>query len=423
MQNTSINVVKGAEMDFENTLKRIIFILLLTILSICLFAGEPYVIMVSFDGFRYDYNTKTETPNLDFMRDNGVKAESIQPVFPSKTFPNHYALATGAYAATNMITANKFYDNEFKEIYQIADKEKVRDAKWYKAEPIWVTAERQDVIAASYFWVGSEAPIKGYLPSIVKAYDHNFPYLARVDSVMSWLQLPEGKRPHLVLLYFDEPDSGGHKFGPENPGIIPIIKRMDDILGYILEGIKKLDIAEEINLVLVSDHGMTTISQEQIIYLEDHISDMDAFFSFTGDPVAQIHLKEQDENVLNKLNKELKNIKHMQAYKREEVPKKYHFTNRNTGDFVLVANEGWIISKKEKKSYSNGTHGYDPAVKNMHGIFYAMGPKIKSNYKIGTFENIHVYPLICELLGIEPYANAPDAPQGRLEVLKEILVK
>ena len=188
-------------MNSKITLKRLTFFWLLIIFSICLFAGEPYVLMVSFDGFRYDYDTKTETPNLDFMRDNGVKSESIQPVFPSKTFPNHYALATGAYAATNMITANTFYDKDFKEVYRIADKSKVRDAKWYRAEPIWVTAERQNVKSASYFWVGSEAPIKGYLPSIVKAYNHNFPYLSRVDSVMNWLQLPEKKRPHLVMLY------------------------------------------------------------------------------------------------------------------------------------------------------------------------------------------------------------------------------
>ncbi len=419
----TIGEVKGVDMDLKITLKRIIFILLLITLSICLFAGEPYVLMVSFDGFRYDYDTKTETPNLDFVRDNGVKAESIQPVFPSKTFPNHYALATGAYAATNMITANKFYDNEFKEVYQIADKSKVRDAKWYGAEPIWVTAERQNVKSASYFWVGSEAPIKGYLPSIVKAYDHNFPYLARVDSVMNWLQLSEEKRPHLVMLYFDEPDSDGHKYGPENPDLIPTLKYMDDILGYILDGIKKLDIADEINLILVSDHGMTTISQDRIIYLDDIVSDMSALSNYGGGPVMQIHLKEKNDTLIDQIDKQLKNVEHLSTYKRDEVPERYHFVNRNTGEFVLVADEGWLILTKAEEYKSNGTHGYDPAVKNMHGIFYAMGPQIKSNYKIGTFENIHVYPLICELLGIKPYADAPDAPEGRLEVLEEILVK
>jgi len=410
-------------MRTDTFFKRCFIILFLFLFAVGIYADQPYVLMVSFDGFRYDYDTKTETPNLDFMRDNGVKAEGLIPVFPSKTFPNHYALATGAYTGTNMITANTFYDTKFKQVYKIADKEKVRDAKWYKAEPIWVTAERQNVKSASYFWVGSEAPIKGYLPSIVKYYDHNFPFKARVDSVMSWLQLPAEERPHLVMLYFHEPDSAGHKFGPESPEMIPVIKSMDDLLGYILKGINKLDIADEINLVLVSDHGMTTISKDRVIYLEDHITDMDDIITFPGDPVVQIHLKEPNEELVNKIDNQLKNIEHLQVFKKDEVPARYHFINRNTGDLVLVADEGWIIAKRGKSSYSNGTHGYDPAVKNMHGIFYAMGPKIKSNYKIGTFENINVYPFICKLLEIEPYANAPDAPQGRLEVLEEILVK
>ena len=403
--------------------KRVILIWFLITISIFLFADEPYVLMISFDGFRYDYDTKTDTPNLDYLRDHGTKAESIQPVFPSKTFPNHYALATGAYAATNMITANRFYDNKFKEVYKVGDNSKIRDAKWYKAEPIWVTAERQNVKSASYFLVGSEAPIKGYLPSIVKYYDHNFPFKARVDSVMTWFQLPEEQRPHLVMLYFHEPDSAGHKFGPDNPDLIPVIKEMDDLLGYILDSIKKLTIAEEINVVLVSDHGMTTISQEKIIYLDDYVSDMNTLHSYGGGPVLQVHMKEGHDDLTDQINQRLKSVEHVTTYKREEVPERYHFVNRNTGDLVLVADEGWLISTKGEKYKSNGTHGYDPAVKNMHGIFYAMGPNIKSNYKIGTFENIHVYPLICELLGIKPYANAPDAPEGKLEVLEEILVK
>ena len=408
-----------------NTKKFLLTLWMFLFFTFVLFAGTPYVIMVSFDGFRYDYDTKTETPNLDFLRDNGVKAESMQSVFPSKTFPNHYSLATGAYTATHMLTANRFYDKKFKEVYQIGDTIKVRDAKWYKAEPIWVTAERQNVRSASYFWVGSEAPIKGYLPSIVKYYDHSFPFEARVDSVMIWLQLPEEIRPHLVMLYFHEPDSAGHRLGPENPEINSVIKYMDDLLGYILDGIKTLDIADEINLVLVSDHGMTTISQDRIIYLDDHVSDMDALFTYSGGPVMQIHLKEKDDSIINQMDKQLKSVEHLNVYRPDEVPKRYHFVNRNTGDFVLVADEGWRILTKSAGSLTrrHGTHGYDPIIKNMHGIFYAMGPRIKSNYKIGTFENIHVYPLICELLGIKPYADAPDTPEGRLEILEEILVK
>jgi len=392
-------------------------------LVFCLFlqAEKPYVIMVSFDGFRYDYMEKTDTPNLDHIRDNGVKAESMQSVFPSKTFPNHYSLATGAYAGTHNLVGNRFYSPEFDDLYSMSDPSKVCNEKWYKSEPVWVTAERQNVRTASFFWVGSEAKIKGYLPSIVKKYDHGFPYEARIDSVMSWLKLPEKIRPHLVMLYFDQPDSDGHKLGPENPDISETIEYMDGILGKILAGIQKLEIAAEINLILVSDHGMTTVGEGQTINLSEYLPDPDNVRKYYPGPVVQLHLIDRKENKINTLAEILNTIPHMKAYRYEEIPERFHFKNRNSGDFVLIADEGWIISDNGKSYSSAGTHGYDPALKNMHGIFYAIGPDIKPNYTIGDFENVNVYPLICKILDIEPYKDAPDAPDGKLEVLEEIL--
>lgn len=401
--------------------RRLLIIGILLSIIFVLRAEQSYVIMVSFDGFRYDYMEKTDTPNFDFLRDNGTKAESMQSVFPSNTFPNHYSLATGAYAGTHRLVGNHFYDPEFEDYYTMGDPTKVQNEKWYGAEPIWVTAERQNVKTASYFWVGSEAPINGYLPSILKFYNHNFPFEARIDSVMSWLQLPEDIRPHLIMLYFDQPDTAGHKLGPDNPELIEVIEYMDGILGKILQGIQKLPIADEVNMVLVSDHGMAEVGEGQTIDLSKYLPDPDNLQHYFGGPVTQMHLK--DKTKIVELDKILKNIPHITAFKYEEIPERFHFQNRNSGDFVLVAEEGWIISNNDKPYGSTGTHGYDPQVKNMHGIFYAIGPKIKSNYKIGTFESVNVYPLICELLEIEPYKDAPDAPDGRLEVLEEILVK
>ncbi len=403
--------------------RKILLLAILLSIYFVLFAEKPYVLMVSFDGFRYDYTEKTDTPNFDYLRDNGTKAESMQSVFPSKTFPNHYSLATGAYAGTHMLVSNSFYDPEFDEYYSIGDPTKVTDPKWYKSEPIWVTAERQDVRTASYFWVGSEAPIKGILPSIVKEYDHGFSYEARIDSVMTWLQLPEEIRPHLVMLYFDQPDSDGHKFGPENPELHKTIKYMDGILGKILQGIQELPIADDLNLILVSDHGMTSVGKGQTINISEFLPDPKNVRKYFRGPVSLLHLIDKSPDKIAELDEILKSIPHMQAFKYNEIPERFHFQNRNSGDFVLVADEGWIISNDGRAYNSAGTHGYDPILKNIHGIFYAMGPDIKSNYKISTFENINVYPLICELLQIEPYKDAPDAPEGKLEVLEEILVK
>ncbi len=395
-------------------MRRSILIFFILFISFLLLAEQPYVLMVSFDGFRYDYMEKTDTPNFDYLRDQGTKAESMQPIFPSKTFPNHYAIATGAYAGTHHLMANKFYSEEFDDFYAIGDDSKVTDGKWYKAEPIWVTAERQGVKAASYFWVGSEAAIKGIKPSIVKKYEHNFPYEARIDSVMAWFQLPEEKRPHLVLLYFDEPDSDGHKLGPENPELHKTIQYMDGILGKILTGIENLPIAEKIDLILVSDHGMTTVGKGQTINITPVLPDIDNVRKFFGGPVTQIHLIDNSPEKVEEVFAALKELPRITTYRFQDIPERFHFKNNITGDLLLVAQEGWIISGDADAYSSAGTHGYDPAVKNMHGIFYAMGPDIKSNYRIGSFENVNVYPLVCELLGIQPYKDAPEMLISRL---------
>ena len=173
------------------------------------------------------------------MAADGVKAEALIPVFPTLTFPNHYSIATGAYSGTHNITGNSFYNKQYNEKYSLYDKKTVRDAKFYKSEPIWVTAERQEIKSASYFWVGTEAPVKGYSPSIFKYYDGSVSFHARVDSIISWLKLPEIIRPQLMMLYFSEPDQTGHNEGIHEPEIVESIEEMDELLGYLLNKLTK----------------------------------------------------------------------------------------------------------------------------------------------------------------------------------------
>ena len=192
---------------------------------------ENYVLMVSFDGFSQDYLNKVSTPNFDEIAKQGVVSKGLIPVFPTLTFPNHYSIATGAYSETHNITGNSFHDNNNGKEYSFHDKESVRDPSFYKSEPIWVTAEKQGLKTASYFWVGTEAPIKGHSPSIYKYYDGSVPFKSRVDSVISWFQLPSKQRPRLIMLYFSEPDHTGHEVGTSHPEIIKTISEMDSLLG------------------------------------------------------------------------------------------------------------------------------------------------------------------------------------------------
>jgi alkaline phosphatase D len=199
---------------------------------------QAYLVILSLDGFRWGYPDSIPTPNLDAIAANGVKAVSLRPAFPSKTFPNHYTMATGLYPDHHGIVLNSFYDPASGREYAIRDREAVEDGYFYGGEPIWVTAEKQGVKSASYFWVGSEAEIKGYRPSIWKEYEHKFPYDQRMDSVIAWLQLPPGQRPHLILWYMDEPDHSGHYYGPFSEGTNKIIMYEDSLLGIFIEKIK-----------------------------------------------------------------------------------------------------------------------------------------------------------------------------------------
>lgn len=407
-------------------MQKIIFLFIL--FFIVGFASDsPYVLMVSFDGFRHDFTTIADTPNFDKLEEDGVKAKALIPIFPSLTFPNHYSIATGAYSGTHNITGNTFYDKKIRKKYSLKKKETVRNANFYKSEPIWVTAERQGVKTASYFWVGSEAPINGYTPSKFKYYDGSVPFKARIDSVISWFQLPTKNRPQLIMLYFSEPDHTGHDWGVNTPEIVEVVEEMDDLLGYLLHNLESLEIFSNLNLIIVSDHGMTNVSEKRRIVLDDHISRLDDLYLNGRGTHVQFDLKKFKRKYKKTLFKELQKIPHCQVWKKNNIPKRFHFNNHNTGEFLLLADEGWLIttqSAKDKYEFTlSGMHGYDPQLPNMHGIFYASGADIKSRIQIPAFENIHIYPMICKLLDLKPYSGKKDSPQGDIQILNHILIE
>lgn len=225
-------------------------------------SGTPdaYVVLVSFDGFRWDYQDLYETPNFDLLEKNGVKTRYMIPSFPTKTFPNHYTLATGLYPDHHGIINNNFYASELDGIYRIGDADMVTNPDAYFGEPIWVSAEKQGIRSASYFWVGSEADILGISPSYWYAYDESVPYPDRVDQVIRWLSKPPGERPGLVLLYFDEPDGIAHRYGPEHHETGKVVSYLDSVLGYLRSEIAALEHGDLVNLIVLSDHGMGPVT-------------------------------------------------------------------------------------------------------------------------------------------------------------------
>ncbi len=375
---------------------------------------EQYVVMLSLDGFRWDYAEMTNTPNLDYLAQNGVKADYLQPCFPSKTFPNHYSIATGLYPDNHGLVNNSFYDWKMDKWYSISNRNAVGNPDFYDGEPIWVTAEKQGLKSASYFWVGSEAPIKGMHPTYWKTYDHDVAYSSRIDSVVYWLNKPIQQRPRLVTFYVSEPDGIGHRFGPESQEVVDKVKQLDAYVGECLTKLKSCSVADSINFIIVSDHGMGATHPDRVVALDKYLN-LDWCDIIVGsNPVYNISPK---QDYIEEVYDALKSVPHVQVFKNDEFPEKYNYGGHyRTLTYTVVADKEWSVIKSGGFTYAGGAHGYLNDNEDMYGIFYAMGPSFKKGLQYKGFENIEIYNLLCDILKIEPSSN-----DGELSLVKEML--
>lgn len=360
---------------------------------------KPYVIMVSIDGFRYDYAEKHGAANILDMEKNGSSVTRLIPSFPSKTFPNHFSIITGLYPAHHGIVFNSFYDKARQEEYKIKNRSAVEDGTWYGGTPLWNLAQQQGMCSASYFWVGSEAPINNMHPTYYYTFDQQRDYGYRVKRVLEWLQLPEEKRPHMITLYFSLVDTQGHNYGPDANQTKQAVKTIDEQIGALRAGIKASGLP--VYLIVTSDHGMDHLWEEIDIHKYITLGEN----KFYDGPVAMIYTKNESEK--DSLYNILSQQTEFRTYKQEDVPESLHFQNQEKiGDLVLITDAPKTIvyrkTKRKKPMKPGGTHGFDPASNsNMGAIFYIEGPHVKKNFKQAEVENIHIYPFVAKLLGLK----------------------
>jgi predicted AlkP superfamily pyrophosphatase or phosphodiesterase len=371
---------------------------------------QPKVLLVSFDGFRADYLTKTETPHFDTFVEEGVLAEGMIPVFPSNTFPNHYSIATGLYPENTGLIDNSFYAPDLGQRYSMGNREAVEDGRFYFGEPIWNTVEKQGLKAGTMFWVGSEADIQGMHPTHWKKYDGSVPDSARIDTVVKWLSTDSD----FATLYFSFVDGIGHTYGSESAEIVAAIQRADSLVGYLMQELEAKGIGDT-EVIILSDHGMYEVSDERIIFLDDYINP-DYVEWVMGSKAVFLAEKERPiEDVYNDL-KEGKNFK---AYLKPDIPDRYHLKNSDrVPELLLVSDLGYIITSRDyyRGNTTGASHGFDNQEEAMWAFFAAKGPSFKVNYKAGVFENVHVYELMNHLLGTEPAPN-----DGSLDSVKVML--
>jgi len=390
----------------KSPVKLFLFQILILIFSLNLYAQEkPYVILISMDGFRWDYIYRGITPNLNKLADEGVHALSLRPSFPSKTFPNHYSIITGMYPENHGIIFNSFTNTFTGETYRIGDTISTRQSKWYKGEAFWETANRHNIKTASFFWVGSEQDVDYKRPTYFYHYNQNISFEERVNGVIKWLQLPENERPQFITLYFEEPDSKGHSFGPNSPETNKAIALVDSMLGLLIDKLKNIGMEDKVNIIVVSDHGMTEISDKRIINIEEILKDYKCKFYGMGTSI----MIDAEPDKLNEIYQTLKkNEKNYRVYTKDEIPEYFHFSkNPFILPIIVIAETGWTLVTNEyfkrTRSYSiRGEHGFDNHHLDMHGIFIAKGPAFRSGYKTGTLWNVDVYPLLCKIFNITP---------------------
>jgi len=366
--------------------------------------------MVGIDGLSWDAIDRHPAPTLQALAEEGVRAKSMIPTMPTKTFINFYTLATGLYADSTGITDNIPYSKKYGEIMA---RDLHGESRWWGGEPIWVTAEKQGIRTAAMFWLGSEAEINGKRPTNWMPYDHYKPHKERVDQVLEWLALPESEHPRFLTLYFSDVDSASHRYGPKTPEEGNAILKVDNSLADLRAGIEQLGLTDRVNIIVVADHGMVTIDPDFNVYLDDYI-DLESVYipslhSKAGpysDPFVHIYVKDSEniDAVYNKLKDAHQGIK---VYKRADIPANWHLNNPDrTGDIFVVADVGGMIFARSLKSVyryaAKGMHGYDRFEKDMGASFIAAGPNFKKGVSAEPFENVEVYGIIAKILDLEP---------------------
>lgn len=364
--------------------------------------ARRYTVMVSLDGFRDDYTHAYSTPFFDMMANIGVSA-TMQPSFPSKTFPNHYTLVTGLYPDHHGIISNTFYDEASGLTFSLGNKATKQDSRFWGGEPIWNTAARQHQRVGVVYWPGSDVAIGGRFPDYYHDYEDKplLSFADRVAEVGRYLRLPEAERPSLVLAYFEDPDHQGHSYGPFSPQTRAAVERMDHAMRSLYETLQTLPERDSINFIVLSDHGMTQVDSAHLVNPYDYVR-KDWIEQIRYDIPTQVWPAKGCER---KVYEALSAMPHVRVWRKAEVPSYLHYgTNRNIAPLIISPDLGWTVGEQSLRI--RGTHGFDPTSVAMQVMVRAIGPDFKQKYrKPDIFSNVNIYALLCYLLGIEPSAG------------------
>lgn len=381
---------------------------------------KPYVVLVSIDGFRWDFQNRHDTPSLDRVAANGVRAERMIPVFPTLTFPNHYSIATGLYPARHRLIGNTFPNGDLSAWYSLRRPEAVQNGRWYAGEPVWVAAEKAGMVTAAYYFVGTEADIQGVPMTYWHPFDASVPGLDRVRQVIDWLSMPEERRPHFITLYFEDVDTMTHGYGPGSEQSIAAIERVDSYLGALMDGIDTLPLADDVYVVIVSDHGLIEKKIDDSIFVIDTVVDLEGLSVVDHGAAAFIYFAAPDQAQAEAIRDAInERWEFGSAMLPAEAPEAWRLdVDAGFADVIVQADPGHLVYSTENRVQrrSRGDHGWAPEVEGMHASFLAMGPRLPKGETIGPIDVVDVYPLLMAILDL-PLATSIDGDPDRLTKL------
>jgi predicted AlkP superfamily pyrophosphatase or phosphodiesterase len=315
------------------------------------------------------------------------------------------------------LIGNRFPGKDRNRFYSLRDRESVQDGSWYGGEPVWAAAERSGMVSAAYFFVGTEAPVNGIPMTYWHAFDDSVGGIDRVDKVIEWLSMPDDSRPHMITLYFEDVDGASHRYGPGSSQSIEAIKRVDDYLARLLAGIENLPAADDLYVVIVSDHGQMSRNTEAEPFIFGDVADLKDLTVIDHGAAAFIYFPEPDQERAVSIRDAINAAwNHGSAMLREDLPESWMaLDGAGIAEVIVQADPGYLAfsTSRAANSTSLGDHGWAPEAEEMHGIFVAAGPRLPRGERIPAIEAVDVYPLMMEILGL-PITTAIDGKPDKL---------
>ncbi|MCL4864411.1 MAG: ectonucleotide pyrophosphatase/phosphodiesterase [Gemmatimonadales bacterium] len=404
------------------SMHRALRLLILVVISACSPAPSPAqrqaVLLVSLDGFRWDYLDRPEAVRLRELAARGVRAERMVQTFPTKTFATHYSMVTGLHPGEHGILANNIWDDDIGERFTLSNRAMVQDSRWWGGEPIWVTAERAGQRTAPYFWPGSEAEIKGVRPTHWRVFDGRVPNARRVRMVLDWLSQAGDSAVTFATLYFEMTDNAGHDHGVDSPEVGAAIAEVDAAIGMLVDGLAERGLADRVNLIVVSDHGMTGLSGDRQIVL-DHFIRLHRVQVVDWTPVLALI---PEPGYVEEAYQSLKGAHpNLQVYRKGDIPARFHYNDHpRVTPIVAIADEGWTITSQAQLNRRptdqpwGATHGFDPELMSMGSVFVASGPAFRQGFTVPRVRAIDLYEVMAHILGVVPAPNSGSLDSARI---------